>query len=333
MVLPHPTRELGERQTRVRPRRWLRHRAVLYGALVILAAALGGPTRDVTVAGVQPRPARAGAVAAARVEVRQLASASLGRTLPYAVYLPPGYDVHPEARYPVLYLLHGLGGSFRQWGEYGLAGTAERLMRRMEIPPFIIVLPEGEAAYWLNHADRGARWGDYIVRDLVGEVDATFRTLPDRDHRAIGGLSMGAHGAIQLAMNHPDRFSVVGMHSLALRRHAEAFAFFGDQAYFNAHDPVYLVQTHLSIVRSFTLWLDIGTGDAWREADEEFDRLLTRAGAAHQWREYPGGHDAAYWTAHLAEYLSFYGGAFSRSGADTAAPYHELVPRRGGWTG
>jgi enterochelin esterase-like enzyme len=331
MVPSNRTHGHGERLTVLQHRWWARHGGALLGALVVLAAALGGAAAvgdragasglalDLTAAGGGSGSATAPASGPARVEVRLLTSASLGRTLPYAVFLPPGYDTDRGARYPVLYLLHGLGGSYRQWGEYGLAGVAERLMRRGEIQPFIVVMPEGEAAYWLNHANNGARWADYVVRDLVGEIDATFRTRTDRAHRAIGGNSMGAHGAIQLAMNHPDRFGAVGMHSLALRRHKDAFPFFGDQAYFNAHDPVYLVQTRPAVARSFALWLDIGTEDTWREADRGFQRQLAGASAAHQWREHAGGHDAAYWTAHLAEYLGFYGAALSRPSTDTGA--------------
>lgn len=249
---------------------------------------------------------------ASRVIDGQLSSVAVGQTLPYRIYLPPGYDSAPMARYPVLYMLHGLGGTDSEWSSDGMFDTAERMIRSGEIPPLIIVLPEGEQAYWVDHADGGPKWGTYVAHDLVAEIDARYRTLADRRHRAIGGMSMGGHGALQLAMNNPDVFAVVGAHSFALRRHDTAPAFFGDQSYFNAHDPVYLFQTDPATAQKFTLWLDVGSDDSWRPADEAFNKQLTDEGIAHAWHEYPGGHEDAYWSAHTGDYLRFYGAALGQ---------------------
>src|SRR5438093_9810425 len=108
-------------------------------------------------------------------------------------------------------MLHGLGGSDAEWRTYGIFDTAERLIRGGELVPMIIVLPEGGRAYWVDHAatDKEA-WGRYMAKDVVADVDAHFHTLAEATDRAIGGDSMGAHGALQLAMNYPGTFSVVG---------------------------------------------------------------------------------------------------------------------------
>jgi len=248
---------------------------------------------------------------AGRTVDQQLFSEAVGQSLPYRVYLPPGYDANTTPRYPVLYLLHGLGGSYVEWSSDGALATADRLIENGEIAPLIIVLPEGEDAYWVDHADGGPRWGTYVAQDVVTAIDGQYRTLADRSHRAIGGMSMGGNGALQLAMNHADVFGVVGADSFALRRHDAAPAYFGDQAYFNAHDPVYLFQNQPAVARSLTLWLDVGASDPWRQADEAFDQQLTTEGIPHAWHEYTGAHEDAYWTTHTTDYLRFYSAALS----------------------
>ena len=89
----------------------------------------------------------------------------------------------------------GWGGHRDEWIAYGLINVADRAIRTGDIPPMIIVLPQGDKGYWVDHADDGPRWGEYVTRDLVRHIDATYRTLRYPSARAIGGLSMGGWGA------------------------------------------------------------------------------------------------------------------------------------------
>jgi enterochelin esterase-like enzyme len=276
------------------------------GGVRALSGFLGGQAERLALGRAD---AAAGEQRTGRVELRTFASASLGRTMPYAVYLPPGYGDESGRRYPVLYMLHGLGGSHASWREYGLTATADRLIRSGAIAPLIIVMPEGEAAYWVDHADGGPRWGAYVAEDLVAEIDGRFRTVAARRGRAIGGQSMGGHGALQLAINHAETFAVVGAHSFALRRHEVAPAYFGDRTAFAQRDPVSLVAKRPEVMRRFTLWLDIGAEDGWQPAATAFHRQLAEAGVAHRWTVWPGGHTADYWRSHVEDYLRFYGAA------------------------
>src|SRR6266568_1305005 len=127
-------------------------------------------------------------------DVRELtfSSAALARTMPYSVYLPPDYATSAK-RYPVLYMLHGMSGTNVEWQSYGLFDRADAMIRAGTLQPLIIVLPQGDTAYWVDHAvtDKLA-WGRYMAQDVVGDVDARFRTISDSAHRAIGGVSMGA---------------------------------------------------------------------------------------------------------------------------------------------
>jgi enterochelin esterase-like enzyme len=237
-------------------------------------------------------------------------SPALGRDMPYQVYLPKGYDSGSDQRYPVLFMLHGLGGDHSTWERDGLFAEATELIERGEIPEMIIVTPEGEQGYWIDHAYNGPQYGTYLSHDLVGAIDARYRTIAARDSRAIGGMSMGGHGALQIAMNNPDAFGIVGAHSVALRTKQEAFAFFGDEQYFRAHDPVSLCQKDQSTARSMTIWIDIGAEDPWFAAANRFHDQLKTTSIPHDWHVFSGGHDDSYWSSHMTDYLRFYGAAF-----------------------
>jgi S-formylglutathione hydrolase FrmB len=246
-------------------------------------------------------------------------SASLEREMPFQVYLPQGYDSGNTARYPVLYMLHGLGGNQTDWENEGLFLAATQLIAAGEIPPMIIVTPSGESGYWMDHAENGPRFGSYVSKDLVSLIDRNYRTLAGRSTRAIGGMSMGGHGALQLAFNNPDEFGIVGAHSVALRRKDQAFSFFGDMAYFQAHDPVSMVQKSPSVARRFTLSIDIGRSDQWNAAATQFHNQLMTQNVQHSWSNGSGGHDGAYWSSHVGDYLRFYGDAFEAATAVPAA--------------
>ena len=228
--------------------------------------------------------------------------------MPYLVFLPPGYDSDRAARFPALYMLHGLGGDLTEWTEYRIFEEADALIRAGEIPPLLIVLPEGGQSYWVDHAG-GPRWGTYTARDVTAEIDGRYRTLADPDHRAVGGNSMGAHAALQLAMNFPDVFRVAGAHSPTLRGRDTLPPYFGDQAWFEAHDPATLIARRPEVARSLRVWLDIGDGDFFLAPVTELHRRLDALGIPHQFHVLPGPHEDEYWRANVGRYLRFYGEA------------------------
>ena len=253
-------------------------------------------------------------VLATAPDVRDLTftSSALGRAMPYTVYLPPGYATGAK-RYPVLYMLHGMSGTNEEWQSYGLFDRADTMIRAGQLQPLIIVLPQGDRAYWVDHAgiDQQA-WGRYMARDVVGEIDLRFRTMADSGHRAIGGVSMGAHGAVQLAFSYPGTFSVVGAHSLVLRRYDTAPAFFGLPADYAKRDPMQLAVVKTELLRSVDLWIDIGDQDPWARLAKQFDGELADLKVTHVWHEWAGDHSGTYWSAHVGDYLRFYGDALAK---------------------
>jgi enterochelin esterase-like enzyme len=254
-----------------------------------------------------------------RVEIRSFDSPSIDRKMHYLVYLPAGYDAVTWLRYPVLYLLHGIGGGFKaengsntEWYGYGATAAADELIAGEEIQPLLMVMPQGDQSFWMDHADSGPMWGQYVARDLVAEVDEHFRTIADARHRALGGLSMGGFGALSLAVLYRDYFGTAGAHSGSFYKR-DAAPFFGDEDYFDAHDPIHLLHDRLEVARSLDLWLDVGSSDPlWRTASEQLHQQLTADGVPHEWHSWPGQHNGLYWHAHMDDYLRFYSASFDR---------------------
>jgi enterochelin esterase-like enzyme len=235
----------------------------------------------------------------------EFVSKALGRAMPYGIYLPPTYDSEPGRRYPVLYMLHGGGGHYSEWVAYGLPERAEDLTWDGQIQPLIIVMPQGDQSFWANHSrSDDERWGDYVAFDLVEHIDATYRTIPDAASRAIGGLSMGGFGALQLAFNHPDIFGTVGGHSPALHDYKDLSDLFTPAA-FKEVDPVELA-ARLDPATAPTIWVDAGADDELADRTIVLAIRLDGRGIGHRVRILPGRHSADYWTKRTGDYLRFY---------------------------
>ena len=146
------------------------------------------------------------------------------------IYLPPSYDTS-DKRYPVAYYLPGWGNvTFNpSWDdpfvssddvpEGGLDGMFDDMIAAGDMKEMIIVIPEGNNKYGGSFYTNSVVTGnheDYIVQDVVSYIDAHYRTIPNRDSRAIGGTSMGGYGAMKLAMKHPDLFGAVAAHGAFL---------------------------------------------------------------------------------------------------------------------
>jgi S-formylglutathione hydrolase FrmB len=127
------------------------------------------------------------------------------------VYLPPSYDSASTARYPVLYLLHGIVDTPEVWVQpfFDVPGTLDRLIAAKSIREFIVVMPNGKngllGSYYANSPVNG-RWEDYIAVDLVNYIDGHYRTIAKAESRGIAGHSMGGFGTLNLAMHHPELY-------------------------------------------------------------------------------------------------------------------------------
>ena len=165
---------------------------------------------------------------AGRVETPYLVSRVLQGNLPgdpvermLPVYLPPGYNENPTRRYPVIWVLSGHGGSGPlmlapvAWGE-SFPERIDRLIRTGQMGPVIAVLPDcwtifGGSQY-VNSSALG-QYEDYLIEELIPYVDSHYRTLADREHRAITGKSSGGYGTMVQTMRHPELYSALASHS------------------------------------------------------------------------------------------------------------------------
>jgi enterochelin esterase-like enzyme len=137
------------------------------------------------------------------------------------VYTPPDYEKNTIARYPVLYLQHGMGEDETGWSVQGKANLIlDNLIAEKKAVPMIIVMDNGYASkpnqtiQQKPGIPRGAggtsAFEEVMIKEIIPMIDDTYRTLADREHRAMAGLSMGANQTIQITMNNLDKFSYIG---------------------------------------------------------------------------------------------------------------------------
>ncbi len=225
-----------------------------------------------------------------RVEVYEFTTTLLPDPLVYRIYLPPCYDEDTTHYYPVLYLVHGQTYSDTQWDELGVPEIANRLIAAGDIAPLIVVMPRDWV--WLEPTDDN--FGLAVEQSLIPWIDEHYRTLTDRQYRAIGGLSRGAAWAVHLGLSHPELFSAVGVHS--------GFVFQSDV------QPIYLWLYNMPEDMIPRIYMDIGNDDRpeMTQASAWLEDLLTRYDIPHEWHLFVGEHDEAYWRAHIEEYLHWY---------------------------
>ena len=209
-------------------------------------------------------------------------------TLTGRIYLPPCYDQDLDRRYPALYLLHGATETDQEWDDLGVDEIADLLIAQERIPPLLIVMPR--EITWLNVAQNP--FGDRLAQVVVPWVEEHYRALPDRQQRAVGGMSRGGNWAVRLGLLHWGLFGSLGGHSTPL--------FYGDLK----RVPGWLEAIPPGMTPR--IYLDIGEGDNNLEDALSFYQALVKAGVTPEWHLNPGLHNETYWKAHLEEYLLWY---------------------------
>jgi len=233
------------------------------------------------------------------------------------VYLPPGYDEQVKTRYPVLYLQHGGGEDETGWIRQGRANfILDNLIAAGSCKPMLVVMAYGyvrrtgqvepelsgaprDSPEWRKAAqDRTEAFESEVKEALIPFVDATFRTVADRDHRAMAGLSMGGGQTFYVTLHNLDLFSYIGGFSGAMRLGDEGLdpktaygGVFGDPAAFAK-------KVHL-------LWLGVGTQEPERMRDNirKLNASLTAAGIEHVYVESPGtDHEWQTWRRNLKDF-------------------------------
>lgn len=210
----------------------------------------------------------------------------------YRIYLPPCYGENGRF-YPTLYLLPGNIHTDAIWDTLGIDEAAETAIQHGNLPPLLIVMADG--GYLLNNSSGGpGSYESLILNDLIPFIETTYCAWAEPAGRALGGLSRGGYWALEIAFRHPSHFVSVGGHSATL---LDTYA--GPDL-----NPQYTgLSQNLGNLR---LYLDIGEYDGGIVNTRRLHNDMEAANIPHTWVLNPGGHDNAYWTAHVTDYLRWY---------------------------
>ena len=239
----------------------------------------------------------------------------MGKTLPNLVILPDSYADNAK-EYPVVYLLHGAGGNFKDWFR-----KVPELALYVDQYDFIIVCPDGGKTSWYfdSPIDESMQYETYISEEVVASVDKHYRTLPKRNSRAIAGLSMGGHGAFYLAFRHQDIWGAAGSMSggldirpfptrwdisKRLGTYAENKNVWEDNTVINS---VYLLDG-----KDMKLIFDCGIDDFFYDANCRMHNKLLERNIPHDFISRPGAHTKEYWANSVKYQLYFFNDFFDQ---------------------
>jgi S-formylglutathione hydrolase FrmB len=252
-------------------------------------------------------------------------SPALVHPIPYLLYRPNGEPPAGQG-WPVLYLLHGLGGTERDWTSLGKAQqTLDRLIAAGRIKPLIVVMPMGGSSWYVDNPDPGGEglMAEALTGDLVAHVDRTHPTARCRAARAIGGLSMGGFGALLYAFDHPHLYGAAFSLSGSLfrpmpedpeeraRRTTHMFnVAFGtpfDWRRFNGWNPFVKLPAFVANPQRAAIYLTVGDRDfpSLIAGNTAFSEALQRSGVTVPYRIDAGGHDWTLWSSQLGPALEW----------------------------
>jgi poly(3-hydroxybutyrate) depolymerase len=235
-----------------------------------------------------------------RIEVN---SDAVGQTLPVNVVVPAGGG---EGR-PLLIFLHGRGsnGEDSNLNESMYQALADQGKRA----PIVAFPDGGDHSYWHDRAD--GDWGRYLIDEVIPRVADQFGADPKRV--AIGGISMGGFGALDVARLNPGGFCAVGAHSPALWQTGGETApgAFDDEADFEDHDVIEAAESAPTPYLGQPVWVDAGDADPFRPGIGVFTSALRANDAPLTFHIWPGEHEGSYWEGHWDDYMGFYARALA----------------------
>ncbi len=259
-------------------------------------------------------------------------SAILGKEVEFSLYLPADYQ-QSERRYPVLYLLHGYTDDETGWVQFGeVKAIADQAITSKELTPTIIVMPDAGVSWYVNSADGKVKYEDFMVKEFIPYIDATYKTRASREFRAVAGLSMGGMGTCIMAMKHPDLFSVAAPLSAATWTEEEIETMgdgwagvvgipFGKDlkgkdrltSHFKSYSPLHLVLNgNPEELKKVKYYIDCGDKDFLIKGNMALHAALIDKKIPHEFRVRDGVHDWTYWRTALPEVFKFITKEFHR---------------------
>jgi len=267
------------------------------------------------------------------IESLSMYSNILNKEIRFSILLPSDYYKNTD-KYSTVYLLHGLGDNESSWIEYGeIDQIAKQLWAENEIIPMIFVMPQGFNSYYSNTYDSTFMYRDMFTKELVPYIDGHYRTLSNRNHRALLGYSMGGFGAMSLALKNPELFSISVPMSMSVRtqdqyetENAEEWdqqwgSIFGGVGtngtdritdFYKANSPFYLLPKYKNAAHeSLRFYLFNGDREhTLAKSNEELHVLMRNFGISHQYKVGKGGHSFSFWRTSMPDALRFISDGF-----------------------
>lgn len=236
-------------------------------------------------------------------------SETLGLQRRLSIYTPAGYEASNK-RYPVFYLLHGMGGDENAWLELGRTSQIlDNLIAQGKAEPMIVVMTNGNAALEAAPGESSLGFAPPTINlpktmegsfetafpEVVSFVDKHYRTIRKKDARAIAGLSMGGFHSLHISKQYPDKFGYIGLFSAAITSDRG-----GDS-------PIYK-DTDAKLKKQFSMnpklyWIAIGKTDFLYQANTEYRKLLDEKGYPYTYYESEDGHIWKNWRIYLTEFV------------------------------
>ena len=249
------------------------------------------------------------------LEERSVPSASMDKNIPVIVVTPDDYS-EGQKQYDVVYLLHGFGDNYQGWTSKGGVAPLADLYN------LIIVCPDGAKSwYWDSPEQSSLRYETFISKELIGWVDATYRTKATRKSRAITGLSMGGQGALYISLRHQELFGAVGSTSggVDIREFPEGWdmhKLLGPKA----NNPERWDEwTVINLIErapkdgSLSIIVDCGTEDFFYDVNIAFHRKMLELGIPHDFYVRPGKHNWYYWKNSIKYQMLFFSNYFANN--------------------
>lgn len=253
----------------------------------------------------------------ARVDMLQVRSEAMDKNVPVVAVLPDNYETTVLKKYPVVYLLHGYGNMPDQWITV-TKPNLEELATRLQM---IFVCPHGNNSwYWDSPVDPTFRYETFVSKELIHDIDHRYRTIDNRNGRAVTGYSMGGHGALWLAINHQDVFGAAGSMSggVDIRPFPDNWemkARLGEYAENKARWDAYTVINKLDALQSGSLALiiDCGYDDFFLQVNRNLHDEMLKRKIDHDFILRPGAHTHEYWNNSIDFQLLFFSKFFNKN--------------------
>lgn len=253
---------------------------------------------------------------AGTVDTVSIYSNAMHRFIKCVVIRPDSYNKNKNTRFPVVYFLHGYGGSYAN-----CITRVPQLKDHVDTYQLIIVCPDGGLSSWYfdSGVDSSSRYETHVGVEVVNYIDKNYRTIADRDHRAVMGNSMGGHGALSLALKHENIFGAAasisgGVDLEIMKKQYDISKRIGDTI---THAKEWHDYSVINLIEKYTntklrISIDCGIKDIFIDPNRRLHQKMLELKIPHDYTERPGEHSWEYWRKSVPYQLLFFKNFFNK---------------------